>query len=131
MVQSSGHPKPEVKLHVLLDGAIAIGPVQASLLEAIRTTGSISAAHRQMRASYAYVWRLVAGMNLLFSSKLVDVARGLANGGGACLTEKGLSVLSAFRRLEALLANEGGRDLRLIAGSAAAINARSLTAESD
>ena len=107
----------------MVDGQMVIGPVQAMLLEAIRSTGSIAAAQRQMGTSYAHVWKLVAAMNEVFSPPLVDPIRGGARGGGAILTEQGHKVLDSFRRLEGLTKAKGHAELLVIsraAGHAAA-----------
>src|SRR5215475_622701 len=94
--------RPDLELRVMVDGQVVMGPVQALLLEAIHTTGSIAAAQRQIGASYPHVWKLVAAMNEAFSPPLVDPIRGGTRGGGALLTEQGRKVLDSFRRLEGL-----------------------------
>jgi len=53
-------PSTDVGPRVKFDGAIAFGPTQAALLEAILLTGSISAAQRQLGF-------LVAALNNRFS----------------------------------------------------------------
>jgi molybdate transport system regulatory protein len=110
--------RPDLELRVMVDGRVIIGPVQATLLEAIQTTGSIAAAQRQIGASYAHVWKLVAAMNEAFSSPLIEPMRGGAGGGGAMLTKQGRKVLDSFRRLEDLSKVEGHADL-LVIGRAA------------
>ena len=86
MTRRNGRPRTDLELRVTMDGQVIIGPLQAMLLEEIRITGSIAAAQRRLGASYAYVWRLVAAMNAIFSPPLVDPIRGGARGGGAILT---------------------------------------------
>src|ERR1700678_954258 len=81
MTRRNRRPRPDLELRIMVDGQMVIGPVQAMLLEAIRSTGSIAAAQRQMGASYAHVWKLVAAMNEIFSPPLVDPIRGGARGG--------------------------------------------------
>jgi len=98
----------------MVDGQVVIGPVQAMLLEAIHSTGSIAAAQRQLGASYAHVWKLVAAMNEAFSPPLVEPIRGGSRGGGAMLTEQGHDVLHSFRRLEDLSKTEGRAELLAI-----------------
>ena len=101
-----------------IDGQVIIGPIQAMLLEAIRSTGSISAAHRELGKSYAHVWKLVAAMNEMFDPPLVGPIRGGAQGGGAILTEQGRKVLEAFRRLEGLSRTQGRAELLVISRAA-------------
>ena len=108
----------ELALQVVRGRAIAIGPVQAILLEEIRDNGSIAAAQRRLGASYSHVWKLVAAMNAMFSSPLVEPVRGGSKGGGARLTHEGRTVLDAFRRLEAILWVHGDADIRVIGQAA-------------
>ena len=89
MTRDSRSARHELELRVVVDGQMVIGPVQAMLLEAIHSTGSIAAAQRQLGASYAHVWKLVAAMNEAFSPPLVEPMRGGSRGGGATLTEQG------------------------------------------
>ena len=70
-----------------MDGNVIIGPIQAMLLEAMNSSGSIAAAHRELGISYAHVWKLVTAMNQTFSPPLVEPIRGGARGGGAILTK--------------------------------------------
>lgn len=102
----------------MVDGHEVIGPVQATVLEAIHATGSISAAQRHIGASYAYVWKLVAAMNEAFFPPLVVPIHGGARGGGAVLTEQGRKVLNSFRRLEDLSKANGHAELAVITGGA-------------
>jgi molybdate transport system regulatory protein len=110
--------KPDLELRVTIDSQVIIGPIQAMLLETIRSTGSISAAHRELGKSYAYVWKLVAAMNEMFEPPLVGPVRGGAQGGGAVLTEQDCKVLEAFRRLEGLSRTQGRAELLVISEAA-------------
>jgi molybdate transport system regulatory protein len=118
MARRSRRPRPDLELRVMVDGQVIIGPVQATLLEAIRATGSIAAAQRQIGASYAHVWKLVAAMNDVFAPPLVESIRGGARGGGAMLTAQGHKVLDSFRRLESLSKTRGEEELHVIGGAA-------------
>jgi molybdate transport system regulatory protein len=114
MTRRNRRAGPDLELRVTVDGQVVIGPVQAMLLEAIRTTGSMSAAQRQLGASYPHIWKLVAAMNEAFAPPLVEPIRGGARGGGAILTEQGHKVLGSFRRLEDLTKARGRAELRVI-----------------
>ncbi len=94
-------PTPRIRIRVLADSTVAIGPGKADLLDAIAQTGSISAAARQMRMSYRRAWILVDTMNTCFKKPLVDTAKGGAEGGGAKLTPLGKNVLARYRALAA------------------------------
>lgn len=89
-----------LRLRVVLAPGIAIGPGKADLLEAIRDTGSISAAGRRMKMSYKRAWTLVDSMNRWFAAPLVESEKGGPHGGGAKLTTHGAAVLAAYRRME-------------------------------
>jgi molybdenum-dependent DNA-binding transcriptional regulator ModE len=58
MAGRTGQPGFALTLHVVVAGQVVIGPMQGLVLEAIRNTGSISAATCQLGASYAHVWKL-------------------------------------------------------------------------
>lgn len=118
MTRHNRRPQPDLELRVVMNGALAIGPVQAMLLEEIRDTGSIAAAQRRLGASYPHVWKLVAAMNEMFSPRLVDPLRGGTGGGGAILTSQGRKVLASYRRLERLSQAGGSAELLVIARAA-------------
>ncbi|MEX2518769.1 MAG: LysR family transcriptional regulator [Paracoccaceae bacterium] len=88
-----------------------LGPGKADLLELIAETGSISAAGRRMGMSYKRAWSLVEVMNAIFRAPLVVSSRGGAKGGGAALTDEGVAVLAAYRRVEAQLAEVAAEDV--------------------
>ena len=71
-----------IRLRVLADSVVAIGPGKADLLTAIDSTGSISAAARSMGMSYRRAWLLVdTEHGLSFTS--CHHREGGADGGGA------------------------------------------------
>ncbi len=88
-----------------------LGPGKARLLEAIRDTGSISAAGRAMEMSYKRAWMLVEEMNAAFQDPLVDSTRGGPGGGGARVTEAGLRVLALYRSVQATAALAASEDI--------------------
>nr|WP_314540870.1 LysR family transcriptional regulator [uncultured Massilia sp.] len=94
-------PKLELKLRLLQDDAIAMGPGKADLLEAIVRTGSISGAGRALEMSYRRTWQLVDLMNRCFKEPLVRSAVGGQKGGGAQVTALGMLVLQRYRAMEA------------------------------
>lgn len=78
-----------------------VGPGKIALLEAVRDTGSISAAGRALRMSYRRAWQLIEELNLAAGHKLVTTAAGGAHGGGAALTAEGEALVAQYRQLEA------------------------------
>jgi molybdate transport system regulatory protein len=91
--------------------AIAMGPGKADLLKAIESTGSISAAARQMDMSYRRAWLLVDTMNQCFRTPLVETATGGSRGGGARVTEFGKEILARYQRMEAKATASVAREL--------------------
>ena len=94
-------PTAYVRIRIPHGEDFAIGPGKAILLEAILSTGSISAAGRELKMSYRRAWLLVDSMNRCFRKPLVDTAAGGRSGGGAYVTDFGLDVLQRFRAMEA------------------------------
>jgi len=74
---------------------------QISLLQAIRDTGSISAAAKTVGISYKTAWDRVERLNNLSKSPLVARASGGNKGGGTSLTNYGTSLLQGFSELKA------------------------------
>jgi molybdate transport system regulatory protein len=97
--RSTAATPPQVRVRVLADSLVAIGPGKADLLESIASTGSISAAARAMGMSYRRAWLLVGTMNSCFRSPLVTATKGGTEGGGAVLTPTGRKVLREYRKL--------------------------------
>jgi molybdate transport system regulatory protein len=94
---------------VMRRGAIALGPGKADLLEAIATTGSITAAAKALSMSYRRAWVLVSTMNASFRKPLVSTsARRRA---GAALTAEGRLVLGLYRRIESRSVAAARRDV--------------------
>ncbi len=91
---------PSLSLRINLDPDGRLGPGKIALLEQIAAQGSISAAARVLGMSYKRGWDLVEDMNRLFGKPLVVARPGGRHGGGATLTDLGLSVVSHFRAIE-------------------------------
>jgi molybdate transport system regulatory protein len=90
----------QVRVRLLQGEEIALGPGKADLLDAIRHSGSISGAAKALGMSYRRAWLLVETMNHCFEPPLVSSAKGGKGGGGAEVTEEGLRLLAAFRRMQ-------------------------------
>ena len=98
----AGNKREGVRLRLVLEPDIAIGPGKADILDGIAETGSIAAAGRRMGMSYKRAWLLVETMNRCFKEPLVETSRGGRARGGAALTETGREVLDRYRRMESL-----------------------------
>ena len=92
------------QLRLMLGEEIAFGPGKADLLEAIRETGSISAAGKKMGMSYRRAWLLADTLNRCFQEPLIDTAKGGSHGGGTTLTEMGENVLRQYRDAQSEIA---------------------------
>jgi molybdate transport system regulatory protein len=88
-----------IKIRIPFGNLSAMGPGKADLLDAIESSGSISAAARNMDMSYKRAWDLVDTMNRCFRQPLVTTATGGSHGGGAQVTEYGREVRRRYRAL--------------------------------
>jgi molybdate transport system regulatory protein len=95
-------PPPDfrIRLHIHVGEDHSLGPGKASLLEAIRSTGSISAAARSLGMAYRHAWELVEDLNAGFAPGVVETVAGGKAGGGARLTPFGAELLARFRAME-------------------------------
>jgi len=110
--------RPALKLGLRLDFTPGgrLGPGKADLLEAIASTGSISAAGRAMTMSYRRAWLLVDDLNRMFKQPLVEAQPGGAKGGGARLTPLGHEVLAHYRAVEQAVGQAGAGPLSALRG---------------
>jgi molybdate transport system regulatory protein len=106
--------RTEFRLRIRRGDDIAVGPGKVDLLEAIKATGSISAAARSLGMSYRRAWLLVDTMNRCFRAPLVEAEAGGNRGGGARLTRLGAEVIRRYRRIERDAAHAGATDLRAL-----------------
>jgi len=90
----------KLNIRIPFNGDTALGPGKVDLLEAIVTTGSISAAAKSMHMSYKRAWDLVNMMNISFKQPLVITATGGKHGGGAQVSDFGLNVIQIYRQME-------------------------------
>ena len=92
--------KTRLSIRIDLPSGDRIGPGKILLLEAIRDTGSISAAARHLDMSYRRAWLLVDQINAAFGEPAVSAATGGRHGGGAQLTPAGETVIALYRAIE-------------------------------
>lgn len=91
---------PGLMLRILAQDHPAMGPGKAQLIALIDTTGSISAAAREMGMSYRRAWQLVDALNASFSEPVVVTAIGGKRGGGAVITAFGRELVERFHAME-------------------------------
>jgi molybdate transport system regulatory protein len=122
---ASKRPKAVLKLkaQVMLDGAIAIGPGKADLLEAVARTGSIAGGGRALGHRYRRTRDIIHTLPAGGRLPLVDTATGGRGGGGTTLTPAGREVLKRYRALQVAIgqaADSHAGELLALAGSTAA-----------
>ena len=92
------------KIWIEDNGRPILGKGGAEILEGIGKEKSISKAARKLGMSYRYVWNYLQKIEKTVGEPVVETFRGgKLGGGGARLTELGISLLSEFKRLEAYL----------------------------
>lgn len=91
-----------------------IGPGKITLLEAIRSTGSISAAARSIGMSYRRAWLLVEEINQTLREPAVKAETGGPRGGGAVVTPAGARMVDLYRAIEVQARNAAGGEFRAI-----------------
>ena len=103
--------KVRVVLKIEYAPGLRLGAWKARLMELVGSTGSISAAAREMGMSYRRAWLLIEECNALYDAALVETSAGGAGGGGARLTALGTDVIAAYRSIEASTAKLVARKL--------------------
>ena len=91
---------PHLSIRIDLASGDRIGPGKVALLEAIQSTGSISAGARALGMSYRRAWLLVEDVNYALREPAVTAETGGHSGGGAVLTPVGRRVIALYRAIE-------------------------------
>lgn len=106
---------PRLSIRLDLSSGDRIGPGKIALLEAIKTTGSISAAARQLKMSYRRAWLLVEETNAALEQPAVESSAGGRQGGGAVVTRNGERVIEIYRSIEAIARSSAKDEFRAMA----------------
>jgi molybdate transport system regulatory protein len=104
---------PAIRIRIDFTEHVNLGPGKIALLEAIKSTGSISDAARALGMSYRRAWLLVNSLKQGFSEPVTLSATGGKGGGGARVTPFGLSLIKQFRLLEREIARLGAQRLTM------------------
>lgn len=99
------------RLRLYKGALIAIGPGKVALLEAVASTGSISAAARACGMSYRRAWQLIDEMNQALRQPAVVSATGGSRGGGSQVTATGEALLARYRAIEAAATAAAAADI--------------------
>ena len=103
-----------LSIRIDLPSGNRIGPGKIALLEAIRTTGSISAAARALGMSYRRAWLLVEEVNHALREPAVTAETGGRSGGGAVVTPAGERLVGLYRTIESQARSAAGGEFRAI-----------------
>ena len=103
-----------ITLRLDFDADRRLGPGKIALLEAIRRTGSISAAGREFGMAYRRAWLLTDDLNRMFAGPLVQTRGGGRNGGGTTLTDLGKEVVCLYRDAETKMRQTAAQDIEKI-----------------
>lgn len=108
--------RPEVRFRMRITdgGVIAVGPGKIALLEAIASTGSITAAAKSLDMSYRRAWLLLDELNRSMRTPAVDSAKGGQHGGGSALTEAGRQLVDLYRRIETTAVGACEADIKVL-----------------
>jgi molybdate transport system regulatory protein len=104
-------PQVRFRMRVTMGSLIAVGPGKIELLEAIRETGSISAAGRAMDMSYRRAWELLDEINSSLKQPATTAAPGGRAGGGTQLTANGERIVALYRAIEAKAAAAAAKEV--------------------
>ena len=90
----------QLSIRIDLSTGDRIGPGKIALLEAVRSTGSISSAARSLGMSYRRAWLLIEDVNKSLRKPAVTAEKGGHRGGGAIVTDVGERMIDLYRSIE-------------------------------
>jgi len=91
---------PGIRFRIDFARHASLGPGKVRLLEAIRDSGSLSQAARNMGMSYRRAWLLVESLKRSFREPVTVASAGGKDGGGMMVTEFGDALIKSYRDLE-------------------------------
>src|ERR1700758_1009769 len=105
---------PPLPIRIDLPSGNRIVRGKIALLEAIRSTGSISGAARSIGMSYRRAWLLVEEINQALREPAVTAETGGVRGGGAAVTPVGERIVGLYRVIESQARAAVGSEFRAI-----------------
>jgi molybdate transport system regulatory protein len=102
---------PVIRIRIDFAENVNVGPGKIALLEAIKSTGSISDAARSLGMSYRRAWMLINSLKQGFSEAVTVSSTGGPGGGGARVTSFGASLIRQYRTLEREVGRLGAQRL--------------------
>jgi len=107
-------PTPVVRFRIDFAKNSYVGPGKIDLLEAIRDSGSLSQAARNIGMSYRRAWLLLESLRTSFREPVTLATTGGKGGGGVTLTSFGETLIKSYRLLEQDIAAVAIRRLQAI-----------------
>ena len=105
---------PVIRIRIDFNQSSFVGPGKIDLLEAIRDSGSLSQAARDLGMSYRRAWLLIDSFKSAFREPVTLATTGGKGGGGVALTSFGEGLVESYRALEREIAELAARRLRTI-----------------
>jgi molybdate transport system regulatory protein len=102
---------PVIRFRIDFTDNVNLGPGKIALLEAIKSTGSISDAARALGMSYRRAWLLIDSVKQGFSAAAIVSATGGKGGGGARVTAFGDLLIAQYRKLEREITRLGAQTM--------------------
>lgn len=106
--------EPVVRFRIDFARNSHVGPGKIDLLEAIRDSGSLSQAARNLGMSYRRAWLLIDSVKAAFREPVTTATTGGKGGGGVTLTPFGANLVASYRALEREITTLARRRLRPI-----------------
>jgi molybdate transport system regulatory protein len=111
-------PTPVVRFRIDFAKGSYVGPGKIDLLEAIRSSGSLSQAARHIGMSYRRAWLLLDSLKGSFREPVTIASTGGKGGGGVEVTAFGEALIRSYRALERDIATLAVRRLHTITPAA-------------
>lgn len=110
--RAGGHAMtPVIRIRIDFTENVNVGPGKIALLEAIKSSGSISDAARSLGMSYRRAWMLINSLKQGFSEAVTVSSTGGTGGGGARVTNFGAGLVKQYRMLEREVGRLGAQRL--------------------
>lgn len=111
--------QPVIRFRIDFTRTAQVGPGKIDLLEAIRASGSLSQAARDLGMSYRRAWLLIESFKTAFREPVTAATTGGPGGGGVVLTPFGVALIDSYRMLERDIADLAARRLQGISAAVA------------
>jgi molybdate transport system regulatory protein len=110
-------PSPVIRFRIDFSDTCGVVPAKIDLLEAIRTSGSLSQGARTLGMSYRRARMLIDSFRGAFKEPVTRAIRGGPGGGGVVLTKFGEELVDRYRELEREFGTLATRRLESITAS--------------